>query len=137
MAGVDYILNFFKSRGIRIALASSSHFRVIEAVLSKLDLHGEFEVIHSGELEEYGKPHPAIYISTLKKLNLNHDQAIALEDSFNGLLAAKAARLKTVVILENSVWSQTKYDMADLKLRSLPEFSEGHFKSLCKSNPGV
>lgn len=137
MAGADYILAFFKSRvfGSRWLPLHTSGF--IEAVLSKLDLHGEFEVIHSGELETYGKPHPAIYISTLKKLSLNHDQAIALEDSFNGLLAAKAARLKTVVIPENSVRSQTKYDIADLKLRSLSEFSEGHFKILCNSNPGV
>jgi len=130
MEGVGYILNFFQRKNIRLALASSSYMRIINTVIKKLNLEDSFEVIHSGEFEEKGKPHPAIYLSTLKKLDLIADEAFAIEDSYNGLLSAKAANLKTVVMPEESVWHESKYDMADLKIKSLLEFSEEHFNFL-------
>ncbi len=130
MAGVAYILNFFKSRNLRVALASSSHFRVITAVLSKLQLQGQFEFVHSGELEPKGKPDPAIYLTCLRKLGLPAHEVVAFEDSFNGLAAARAARLKTVAIPDESVWQQDRFDAADLKLRSLHEFTEEHLAKL-------
>ena len=132
MEGVGYILNFFQRKNIRLALASSSYMRIINTVIKKLNLEDSFEVIHSGEFEEFGKPDPAIYLSTLKKLDLIADEAFAIEDSHNGLLSANAAKLKTVVMPEESVWHESKYDMADLKIKSLLEFSEEHFKLLSK-----
>lgn len=129
MNGVEYILNFFKQREIRIALASSSYVRIIDAVLNKLKLKGTFEVVHSGEFEERGKPDPAIYLSTLQKLNVSTNNAIAIEDSYNGLLSAKSAGLKTVALPEKSVWRESKFDIADLKLKSLLEFDDCHLKS--------
>ena len=100
--------------------------------IKKLNLEDSFEIIHSGEFEEKGKPDPAIYVSTLNRLNLNANQVFAIEDSYNGLLSAKAANLKTVVMPEESVWQESKYDMADLKIKSLLEFSEEHFNLLEK-----
>ncbi len=128
--GVSYIVNFFKSKNVRLALASSSAFHIIDATLQKLNLLDVFEVIHSAEVEEYGKPHPAIYLTTLRKLDLNPEEAVAIEDSFNGLLAAKSARLKTVCIPEKNDFAATKYDIADLKLHSLAEFDEEHWQQL-------
>lgn len=136
MEGVGYILNFFQRKNIRLALASSSYMRLINTVIKKLNLENSFEVTHSGEFEEKGKPDPAIYISTLNRLNLNANQVFAIEDSYNGLLAAKAANLKTVVMPEESVWQESKYDMADLKIKSLLEFSEDHFNLLSKKKIG-
>lgn len=130
MEGVGYILNFFRRKNIRLALASSSYMRIINAVIKKLNLEDAFEIIHSGEFEEYGKPDPAIYLSTLRKLNLSANEVFAIEDSYNGLLSAKAANLKTVLIPEKRIWNQNKFDGADLKLRSLLEFSEEHLKKL-------
>ncbi|NIR52323.1 hexitol phosphatase HxpB [candidate division KSB1 bacterium] len=132
MKGVDYILAFFRQRSIRLALASSSYIRVINAVLKKLNLENTFEVIHSGEFEENGKPHPAIYLSTLKKLQVSSDEAIAFEDSYNGIKSAKAADLKTVALPEKSVWHEQKYDLADLKLKSLLEFKDEHLQPLAR-----
>ncbi|MFQ5648658.1 MAG: hexitol phosphatase HxpB [bacterium] len=130
IAGVRYILDFFKERDIRLALASSTHFEIIQVVLKRLELEGAFEVIHSAEFEQYGKPHPAIYLTTLARLDLAPWEAVAFEDSFNGLLAAKAARLKTVVIPAPAVWHETKYDIADLKLKSLSQFTPEHLRQL-------
>lgn len=130
MPGVHYILDFFQSRNIRRALASSSYMRVIETILSRLGLQDAFEVIHSGEFEQNGKPHPAIYRSTLGKLNLTASEAIAFEDSYNGLLSAKVAKLSTVAIPEQSVWHESKFAIADVKLKSLLEFDEAHLHFL-------
>ena len=137
MPGVAHILEFFKKRNVRLALASSSHMRVINTALKKLTLTDVFEIIHSGEFEKNGKPHPAIYVSTLKKLNLHADEAIAIEDSYNGLIAAKSAGLSTVAIPEQSVWHESKFDIAFLKLRSLKEFSEQHFQTLTRQNTPI
>ncbi len=106
--------------------------RLINAVIKKLNLEDSFEIIHSGEFEESGKPDPSIYFSTLRMLDLEAKQAFAIEDSYNGLLSAKAANLKTVVIPEESLWLESNYDIADLKLKSLLEFNDQHFNLLEK-----
>lgn len=124
ISGVKYALRFFKNKKIKIALASSSDMVLINAVLGKFNLHSEFEIIHSGENEMYGKPHPAIYLTAAKLLNVDPTSCLAIEDSFNGLIAAKAARMKTICIPEHCVWDHTKYDIADVKLKSLEEISE-------------
>ena len=132
MEGVGYILNFFQRKNVQLALASSSYMRIINTVIKKLNLEDSFEIIHSGEFEESGKPDPAIYLSTLQKLNLDAKETFAIEDSYNGLLSAKAANLKTAVIPEESDWHESKYEMADLKLKSLLEFNDQHFNFLEK-----
>ena len=58
MAGIPDILEFFCRRDMKIALASSSHYRVIDAVVDKLAVRDYFSVIHSGEEEQYGKTAP-------------------------------------------------------------------------------
>lgn len=132
MAGVGHVLDFFKQRGIRLALASSTHMRIIETVLQKLNLTDEFEVVHSAEFEPYGKPHPGIYLTTLQKLDLSPDDAIAFEDSLNGVIAAKAARLRTIAIPEESARHDTRFDIADMRLNSLTEFSEERLGTLLR-----
>lgn len=130
MDGVDYILNFFHKRNLKLALASSSYMSIIETVLQKLNLEQIFEVVHSGEFEQFGKPHPAIYKTTLKKMKVDAEHTLAFEDSYNGLLSAQAAGLRTICIPEKSTWRDKKYDIAELKLGSLPEFTEVHLQHL-------
>ncbi|MBL7993777.1 hexitol phosphatase HxpB [bacterium] len=131
LPGVHLALDFFEKKNLKIALASSSDKILIDAVLGKFDLHKDFQIIHSGQDEIRGKPHPAIYLSTAGLLNVDATECLAIEDSFNGLIAAKAARMKTICIPEHSVWNQTKFDIADVKLKSLVELSDGFWKQLC------
>ncbi len=128
MPGVNFILDFFRKKNIRIALASSSHYSVINAVVDHFKLHKEFELIYSGEEEEYGKPHPAIFISTFKKLGLHASECLVFEDSFYGTLAAKAALAKVVTIPIEEYFHQPRFQIADLLLHSLEDFSEEHFR---------
>jgi sugar-phosphatase len=61
--GLKQVIEFFKSKGLPLAVASSSNMVLIEAALDALDMRKDFLVVHSAEKEEYGKPNPSVYIS--------------------------------------------------------------------------
>lgn len=130
LEGVAKVLNFFKAHKIPMALASSSSMRLIDTVLKKLLLENVFQAVHSAENEEYGKPHPAVFIATANLLHINPACCAVFEDSFNGLIAAKTARMKTIVIPMSAQWNEARFDIADIKLKSLTEFSEPHWNHL-------
>lgn len=127
MDGLDGLLHYFQSKGIRIALASGSPLPLINMVVDQLKIRHYFEVIHSIDFEEFGKPHPAIFLSVAKKIGIEPYNCLVVEDSFNGLIAAKAARMKTIAYLPGKDFSNTRFDFADLKLKSFREFNDTYF----------
>jgi mannitol-1-/sugar-/sorbitol-6-/2-deoxyglucose-6-phosphatase len=128
--GTIDILRFFKDREIITALASSSPMRLIQTVLEKFSLDNAFDTIHSAEQEEFGKPHPVVFLTTAKRLRVPPTHCLVIEDSFNGLIAAKAARMKTMVIPMDTQWHESRFDIADLKLKSLTGFTEDQWNRL-------
>lgn len=121
MKGVHASLEYFKGMGLRIGLASSSAMRLIKAVVTKLKIEDYFEILVSAEHEKYGKPHPAVFIRTAERMEIEPETCLVLEDSFNGLLAAKAARMKCALIPEKSNFNDPRFAIADWKLNSLEE----------------
>ena len=119
MVGVKESLDFVRSKNVKIALASSSSYEIINTVLEKFGLMKEFEVIYSAQEEEYGKPHPAVYISAAKRLNVAPVECLAIEDSLNGVLAAKAAKMKCIAIPYVGVRHDRRFAIADVTLDSL------------------
>jgi len=119
MAGIDQALSFFKSKKLRIALASSSSYDIISAVLERLKLREHFELTYSAEEEKLGKPHPGVYLSCAAKLGVNAAECLAIEDSLNGVIAAKAARMKCIAVPEPASRKDSRWTIADLKLDSL------------------
>lgn len=101
MEGVPGLIRHFRGLGYQIALATSSSHQVIAAVLDKLSLRRDFDVISSADDEAWGKPHPAVYLSTLRKLKLSASQCLVIEDSFSGFSAARAAGIATIVVAED------------------------------------
>ena len=132
--GVDNIMRFLNETGTPKALASSSSPEIIDRVLTRLDLRHEFSVIHSAGHEEFGKPHPAVYITTAKKMGVPPPDCLAIEDSFAGLLAASSARMRTLVIPEKHHLDNPRFSIADLKLDSLKEFTLEHWEFLNNLN---
>lgn len=96
MPGVIQLLNFLKSRGIKLALASSSTIDVIRIVLAKSGLDKHFSIIADCTEAGAGKPDPAIFVLARKKLDLPEDQCVVIEDSTNGIKAALAAGMYCV-----------------------------------------
>lgn len=124
------VLDFFFHKWIPLAIASSSFYSVIHAVVNKLWIEKYFELIYSAEDEKYGKPHPAVYISTCEKLWVSPVKTIAFEDSFNGVLSAKAAKMKCVAVPEEVNKGNKKFVIADTLLDSLEEFEEEQWQEL-------
>jgi HAD superfamily hydrolase (TIGR01509 family) len=132
LEGVREILGFLRAKQLPLAIASSSPITLIQSVLKKFSLIDVFSVVHSAESEEYGKPHPSVFLTTAKQLHVDPVYCLVIEDSFNGLLAAKAARMKTVVIPMEAQRNESRFTIADLKLTSLTEFSADLWEHLNK-----
>ncbi len=132
--GIHKVIDFLNSAGIPKALASSSSPEVIDRVLNRLDIKQEFNVIYSAEYEDYGKPHPAVYLSTAKKMDTLPVNCLAIEDSLAGLIAAKSARMRTLVIPEQHHKNDPQFSIADIRLESLEDFSGSHWELLNSLN---
>jgi sugar-phosphatase len=123
LSGVHEALELFKSEGYKIGLATSSYQRIIHAVLDKLGIEKYFDEVHSAEFETLGKPHPAVFLTTAAKLDIHPHDCLVIEDSFNGVLAAKSARMKVVAIPEKSHHYDQRLIIADKILTSLDEIN--------------
>lgn len=127
MDGVYSSLEYFKNKGVKLALASSSAMSLIETVLQKLQLKQYFDVINSAEHLDFGKPHPMVFIKTAQELNTKPVNCLVIEDSFNGLIAAKAALMKTIVVPDNENWDNPNFNIADFNIRSLTQLNSLNF----------
>lgn len=130
LPGLYSSLDFLKGQQVRIALASGSHFVIIASVLDKLNIREYFTIIHSAQEEQFGKPHPAVFLSTAHKLNVHPSECLVLEDSFNGVVAAKAARMKVVAIPEDIHRGELRFHAADYIFETLEEFTPEFWKKL-------
>ena len=119
LAGVDEALDACRRRGLRLALASSSPMPLIEAVLARFGLDGAFEVVVSADAEPYGKPHPGIYLTAADRLGVAPTACVAIEDSLNGVIAAKAARMRAVAIPLDP--ADPRFGVADAVITSLAD----------------
>ena len=124
LEGVKESIHHFKSKGYKIGLASSSALSLINTVLNKLNIKDDFDVINSAEYLNYGKPHPEIFIKTAKEIQTAPIDCLVIEDSFNGVLAAKSALMKVIAIPEEELYDDPRFSIADYKLTSLSQINK-------------
>ncbi|MBO7048554.1 MAG: HAD family phosphatase [Spirochaetia bacterium] len=93
-AGVSGLIKSLKRAGVPLALASSSHTMVIDAILDKLGFRRYFDVVVSGFELENGKPAPDIFLYAADLLGTPNAETLVIEDTANGVLAAKNAGMK-------------------------------------------
>lgn len=124
MQGVAHIINFFIQRNFKTGLATSSGNPLIDVVIDKLGIRQYLQVISSAADLPFGKPHPQVYLNCAEALNSHPTRCVCFEDSFNGMIAAKAARMKCVVVPAAHESRNAKFNAADLKLSSLQNFNE-------------
>lgn len=120
--GLYELLDFLKENNYQIALATSSSQPIIKAVFNRLSIAHYFDIVCSADDEVYGKPHPAVYLKVAKKLGVQPSNCLVLEDSVTGLIAAKAASMKTIVIPEDK--TDLRFSLADKTLTSMLEVIE-------------
>ncbi len=112
-----------REAGLKTAIASSSPLVLIEEVVNAFVIADQFDLLHSAQFEEYGKPHPAIFITTARKLGVAPDRCLVLEDSFHGVVAALAAKMKVVAVPDATMRHDPRFKAATRTLESLEGFS--------------
>ena len=124
MPGVYDLLNFVSKQPVKVGLATSSHPELLEAVMNHLDIDHYFEVKCSATHEVNGKPHPAVFLTVARELDVNPTQCLVLEDSYRGILAAKAAEMLCISVPDPSLRNEPGLIIADKVLNSLTEFDD-------------
>ena len=131
ISGVIEVINFCNNKNIKIGLATSSSNQLMEAVLEKLKLKNTFKSSISAENMEYGKPHPEVFLSCASQLQISPLECIVIEDSINGVIAAKAAFMSVIALPEHENINNHKFSIADYKLNNMQEVLK-LFKTIIK-----
>ncbi|HGY2352521.1 TPA: hexitol phosphatase HxpB [Citrobacter farmeri] len=123
LPGVKDAIALCKAQGLKLGLASASPLHMLEKVLAMFDLRESFDALASAEKLPYSKPHPQVYIDCAAKLGVDPLCCVALEDSVNGMVASKAARMRSIVVPDKEVRHDPRYILADVRLNSLTELT--------------
>ena len=118
-AGVAHAIAVCDRLHLPMAIASSSPTVLIEAVVERLGIGKYLRLVHSAEFEPYGKPHPSVYISAAQKMGFAPQNCLAFEDSINGVIAAKAAKMSCIAVPDPELKGDKRYAIADDTIDSL------------------
>ncbi len=122
LPGVVRHLEEARAMGLKLGVASSSTSDWVKGHLARLGILERFDCIRCRDDVPNAKPEPDLYLAVLECLGVRASEAIAIEDSPNGLLAAKRAGLRCVAI-PNSITANLDLGEADLLLDSLADVS--------------
>jgi sugar-phosphatase len=130
MPGVQNVFEFFIKKEFKMGLATSSPMELIEWVKDKLGIRSYIHASCSAQQLPFAKPHPQVYLDCAAAMHTNPLACICFEDSFYGMIAAKAARMTCVVVPSAEHLKLEHWGAADLKLSSLQNFGALHFNRL-------
>ena len=123
LPGVHATIDALRAQGLRIAIASSSPYPLIDAVIEKLELADRIDRTHSGVDERFSKPDPAVFLSAAAKLGIAPERCLVFEDAPAGVAAGKAAGMKVVAVPSVFSPDEPGFERADLLLDSLERFA--------------
>ncbi len=126
LPGVEQALETVKAGGLKIGMASASPLFMLENVLEMFNLRHYFDHLASAQNLPYSKPHPEVYLQAASQLGAQPERCTTLEDSFNGMIATKAARMRSIVVPDAALRADPRWAVADVKLESLLELTAGH-----------
>lgn len=118
--GLTELLDFLRSSGRRLSVASSSDRFYVETVLGHLEIGGYFERLVCGDDVARAKPFPDIYAAAAKATGLPLSECVAIEDSDNGIASARAAGLACIGV-DCAVPKTQSFAGCTVKVRSLRE----------------
>ena len=135
MPGVTAAIALFERCGLRLAIASSSPLRLIDAVCDRLGLT-RITVRCSAMNEARGKPAPDVYLTAARRLGVAAAACLALEDSPAGVASARSAGMRCVAVPDPLLAADPRYREADLVLKSLTGLDEAALRRLGVPVPG-
>ena len=117
---VKDVLEKFKNEGKHLSLASSSARKLIDIFTQQTNIAHYFEVIMSGDDVQYSKPNPEIFLKVAQWYGLPATQFTVIEDSTNGVKAAKSANMRCIGF-DNPLSGGQDLSQADLLIHSMQE----------------
>jgi len=124
LPGVVQHLDAARDRGLKLGVASSSTREWVAGHLDRLGILERFECLRCRDDVANAKPEPDLYVAVLECLGVSASEAIAIEDSPNGVAAAKRAGMWCVAV-PNSITAGLDLSEADITLGSLAEVALG------------
>ena len=122
LPGVEACVASARTKGLKLAVASSSTEQWVRGNLTKFGLLDKFDAICTRDyVGGVVKPDPALYLLALERLGVAAEEAIAFEDSPHGVLAAKRAGIFCVAV-PNPLTKELSLELADRRIDSLEEF---------------
>ena len=128
LPGVESLLGQASAAGVHAAIASSSTSSWVDLHLRRLGLDDRFDPIVTRDHVSDAKPASDLYFTVCELLGIEPDEAVALEDSANGLKAAKGAGLYCIVV-PNRITSNFDLGLADHRVESLAELD---LRAICE-----
>ncbi|RYE18846.1 MAG: hexitol phosphatase HxpB [Sphingobacteriales bacterium] len=130
LPGVIKSLQLLQDHSYKIGLASSSPARMIDELVHHFGIKNYFHCITSADVVELGKPHPAVFLHCAQSLGSLPIHCLVLEDSVNGMIAGKAARMKVLVVPDALHFDDPRFALADAKLSTLEDLDLDMLKRL-------
>ncbi len=118
LPGADTLIRSAHMAHCKLGVASSSHSVWVRGHLERMDLLDQFDAIKTADDVVKVKPAPDLYLSCLEALGVSVEEAVAIEDSPNGIKAAKAAGLYTIAC-PNDITRKLDLSQADQKVQRL------------------
>jgi sugar-phosphatase len=128
--GVNEIIELCNELNLKVGLATSSSIKIMDAVLNKLQIKHQFHAILSAQDLRHGKPHPEVFINCAHFIGVNPNACLAIEDSVNGVIAAKAAQMRVIAVPDEEHKTLKQFAVADYFCHQLLE-AEKIIRSLC------
>lgn len=123
--GVLPFLKWCKAKGITMGIGTSNSRALVDVVLEVLGVESYFSSIHTSCEVKKGKPSPDIYLLVAKDLNTPPENCLVFEDVVSGILAGKAAGMKTCAVFDKSCYDkeEKKKELADYYIESFKQLS--------------
>ncbi len=120
-SGVVEILDFLKSNGKKIALASSTRRQTVINQLRDAKILDYFDEVITGDMVTKSKPEPDIFLLACEKIGVEPNRAYAIEDSYNGIRAAYRGGLKPIMVPDLLPANREMREMAEAVIDSLDD----------------
>ena len=129
LEGVSELLDYCDKNSLKCGLATSSSEELMNAVLNKLGIRNRFRAVVSAEHLQYGKPHPEVFLKCAGELGCSPAECLVIEDSLNGVVAAKAASMRVIAVPDDEQLLADKqrvqqFTLADHRAQNLTEALE-------------
>ncbi len=122
MPGVKTTLEYLKAHNYKVAIGTSSNVQLMNTVIKTLQIASYFNAVCSAQFLQYGKPHPEVFLNCANELQVQATECLVIEDSLNGIIAAKASQMKVLAVPDDENKNNPKFIIADYTLNSLEDF---------------